>query len=107
MKEKEDVERKKKLQREQTVLLSRLAELGASAAALKHSPPPSSPMSPFPPSPEGSKIEGRDPDGKSTEEEENMVIDVLTHDSEDEASSTTSGSDGGCTATSHKYEIAV
>ena len=35
------------------------------------------------------------------EEEENAVIDVI-HDSEDDTSSTTSGSDGGCTSTSHK-----
>lgn len=41
------------------------------------------------------------------EEDENMVIDVLSHESEDDNSSTTSGSDGGCTSTSHKYELAV
>ena len=41
------------------------------------------------------------------EEDENVVIDVLTHESEDETSSTTSGSDGGCTSTSHKYELTV
>ena len=33
-----------------------------------------------------------------------MVIDVMTHESEDETSSTSSASDGGCTSTSHKYE---
>ena len=41
------------------------------------------------------------------EEDESVVIDILTHDSEDDTSSTTSGSDGGCTSTSHKYEVTV
>lgn len=36
-----------------------------------------------------------------------MVIDVLNHESEDETSSITSGSDGGCTSTSHKYGVTV
>lgn len=41
------------------------------------------------------------------EEDESVVIDILTHESEDDTSSTTSGSDGGCTSTSHKYEVTV
>ena len=40
------------------------------------------------------------------EEDESMVIDILTHESEDDTSSTTSG-DGGCTSTTHKYEVTV
>ena len=43
--------------------------------------------------------------GKGGEEDENMVIDVLSHESEDDTSSTTSGSDGGCISTSHKFEL--
>lgn len=38
------------------------------------------------------------------DEDENVVIDVL---SEDDTSSTTSGSDGGCTSTSHKFPVVV
>ena len=41
------------------------------------------------------------------EEDESVVVDVLTHESEDDTSSITSGSDGGCTSTTHKYEVAV
>ena len=41
------------------------------------------------------------------DEDESMVIDVTTHESEDETSSTSSASDGGCTSTSHKYEHAT
>ncbi len=42
-------------------------------------------------------------------DEDEMVIDVTSHESEDEASSTTSGSDGGttCTSSNRKFEIAV
>lgn len=36
------------------------------------------------------------------EDDESVLIDVLSHESEDEKSSTTSGSDGGCTLTSHR-----
>ena len=129
-KEREDIESKMKLQHEQTVLLSRLAELGASHVKcllsvktndshLPTSPSPSSPSSysntgslDSPSSFGHSKIKGQrslslsdDLDGR--DDEESVVIDVLTHDSDDEASSTTSGSDGGCTASTHKIQIAV
>ena len=40
--------------------------------------------------------------GDLCDEDENVVIDVL---SEDDTSSTSSGSDGGCTSTSHKFPI--
>ena len=36
-----------------------------------------------------------------------MVIDVLNRESDDETSSTTSGSDGGCTSTRHKHGVTV
>lgn len=129
-KEKEDIDAKMKLQHEQSVLLSRLAELGAShvkclLSVKTHNPPPPSP-SPSPCSPsysnpesvdstssfrhkkvKGERSESLSDDLDSREDEESMVIDVITHDSEDETSSTTSGSDGGCTATTHKIQIAV
>lgn len=119
-KEKEDIEAKMKLQHQQTVLLSRLAELGAShvkcllSVKTHESPPPSSPSYSNPDSLDSAssltKGKGQrsslsdDLDGRE-DEEDNVVIDVLTHDSEDEISSTTSGSDGGCTATTHKIQI--
>ena len=117
-----------KLQREQSLLLSRLAELGAShmkcLLSVKTNPPPSpSPCSPSYSNPDSldsssscehntTKIKGQrslslSDDLDSRDDEESVVIDVMTHDSEDETSSTTSGSDGGCTATSHKIQIAV
>ena len=43
--------------------------------------------------------------GEGTEEDENVEVDVLSQESEDDTSSTTSGSDGGCTSTSHKFPI--
>ena len=113
-----------KLQHQQTVLLSRLSELGAShvkclLSVKTHDSPPSPSYS----DPESldsasslghasSKVKGQrslslsdDPDGR--DDEESVLIDIMTHDSEDETSSTTSGSDGGCTATTHKIQIAV
>ena len=142
-KEKEENDEKLKLQHTQAVLLSRLAELGASNAL--QSIPATSASSNHPPkdmylaqalcqpldaSPDSSpsimakgtqtepcsslrgspKVGGQSsPQIKAQEEDENVVIDILTHESEesDESSSTTSGSDGGCTTTSHKYQIAV
>ena len=130
-KEKDDIDAKMKLQHEQSVLLSRLAALGAShmkclLSVKTHDPSPPSPSpSPPPGSPsysnpesfnstdsissfgQGSKIKiqrsvSLSNDFDSRDDEENMVIDVMTHDSDDETSSTTSGSDGGCTATTHK-----
>ena len=120
-----------KLQHQQTVLLSRLAELGAShvkclLSVKTHDSPP--PTSPSPSSPaysnaesldsasslghDSPKIKGQrslslsdDLDGH--DDDDNVVIDVTTHDSDDEMSSITSGSDGGCTATAHKIQIAV
>lgn len=133
LKEREDIEAKMKLQHQQTVLLSRLAELGAShvkcllSVKTHESTPPPLSLSPSSPTLSNSesfdsasslpctssKGKGRrslslsdDPD-VHVDEEESVVIDVLTHDSDDETSSTTSGSDGGCTATTHKIQIAV
>jgi hypothetical protein len=131
-KEKDDIDAKMKLQHEQSVLLSRLAELGAShvkclLSVKTHNPPPQSSPSPSPCSPSYSNPESFDStssfghetkmkvqrstslsdDLDSRDDEESMVIDVMTHDSDDETSSTTSGSDGGCTATTHKIQIAV
>ena len=130
-KEKDDINSKMKLQHEQSVLLSRLAELGASHVKCLLSvkthdtlPPVSSP-SPSPSSYYSSESTASAPvlsgqvfevkgqrslslsDDLEGHDDENMVIDVLTHESDDEASSTTSGSDGGCTATTHKIQIAV
>lgn len=115
-KERDETELKLKLQNEQAFLLSRLTELGAGSIAQstlnstpKTAPPPNTTPPPASFS-ERSQIERRSSSpkaGKGLEEDENMVIDVISHESEDESSSTTSGSDGGCTTTSHKYEIAV
>ena len=123
-----------KLQHEQSVLLSRLAELGAShvkcllsvkthdASPSSPTPSPSSPSSSYSaaesltstPAPSGQRFKNKgqrsvslSDDLEGHDDEENMVIDVLTHESDDETSSTTSGSDGGCTATTHKIQIAV
>ena len=97
------------LQRSQTILLTRLAELGAGSQLLpaltaltdqsrpSNSPPTVSPQ--VVPTAEQTGVEKQVTTNR--EEEDNMVIDVM-HDSEDETSSTTSGSDGGCTSTSHK-----
>lgn len=119
-----------KLQHQQSVLLSRLANLGAShvkclLSVKTHNPPQPPIMSPCSPTyPESldtissfghgnsSKVKvQRSPslsdDLDSRDDDESVVIDIMTHDSDDETSSTTSGSDGGCTATTHKIQIAV
>ena len=108
-KEKEENQMLSELQRSQTILLTRLAELGAGSQLLpaltaltdqsgsSNSPPTVSPQ--VVPSAEQTGVEKQVT--TNCEEEDNMVIDVM-HDSEDETSSTTSGSDGGCTSTSHK-----
>ena len=108
-KEKEENQMLSELQRSQTILLTRLAELGAGSQLLpaltaltdqsgpSNSPPTVSPQ--VVPTAEQTGVEKQVTTNR--EEEDNMVIDVM-HDSEDETSSTTSGSDGGCTSTSHK-----
>ena len=108
-KEKEENQMLSELQRSQTILLTRLAELGAGSQLLpaltaltdqsgpSNSPPTVSPQ--VVPTAEQTGVEKQVT--TNCEEEDNMVIDVM-HDSEDETSSTTSGSDGGCTSTSHK-----
>lgn len=122
------------LQRTQTILLTRLAALGAGGkllppvvTALANATTPMS-VSSIPPvsslstsnAHSSSLIEGGDgviPSVSSNnttskvpltngEEEDSVVIDVM-HDSEDDNSSTTSGSDGGCTTTSHKTTLAA
>ena len=130
-KEREENEKKIKLQNAQAVLLSRLAELGAgsyvtpatlspksspnktpttSSVGTNTSPPPSRLIGPKTKAQRSSSPKSplRLPDQTVEEEEdESIVIDVLSQESEDDISSTTSGSDGGCTSTSHKYEIPV
>ena len=130
-KEREENEKKIKLQNAQAVLLSRLAELGAgsyvapaslspksspnktpttSSVGTNTSPPPSRFLGPKTKVQRSSSPKSplRLPDQTVEEEEdESIVIDVLSQESEDDISSTTSGSDGGCTSTSHKYEIPV
>lgn len=111
------------LQRTQTILLTRLAALGAGGkllppvvTALANATTPTSMSSTTMSSPlsvnnsdyhqEQLKQQIQLPQSTvapatNGEEEENVVVDVI-HDSEDDNSSTTSGSDGGCTSTSHK-----
>ena len=120
-----------KLQHKQSVLLSRLAELGASHVkcllSVKTHNPPSSPspsLSPSYSNPDsldsassfGHDMTTKVKDQRSIslsddlgchDDDESVMIDIMTHDSVDETSSTTSGSDGGCTATTHKIQIAV
>ena len=111
------------LQRTQTILLTRLAALGAGGkllppvvTALANATTPTSISSVIPsvcplsinnsdylseqpkPPPQPGPTSTATTNG---EEEENVVVDVI-HDSEDDNSSTTSGSDGGTTSTSHK-----
>ena len=111
VKENEETQMISELQRTQTILLTRLAALGAGGkllppvvTALASATTPSSVSSNIPPSSVASSTNHNGTTKQASnnaEEEENMVIDVM-HDSEDDTSSTTSGSDGGCTSTSHK-----
>ncbi|XP_064383187.1 max dimerization protein 3-like isoform X2 [Halichondria panicea] len=114
-KERKEKELKTKLQNDQSALLSRLAELGAgdyvqalSGEGTTEDPAvaPSSPATDLRNSLlEVSDIVVDEPNKtgvSNAEEEDNVVIDVLSNESDDN-SSTTSGSDGGCTSTSHKY----
>lgn len=118
-KEREENEIKVKLEHEHSILVSKLVELGAAgfvnSTASRSSPPPTgtTPTEIAAPN-EGIslglgdshlQISPSPKDSRSHEEdlcEEDVVIDVL---SEDDTSSTTSGSDGGCTSTSHKFPI--
>lgn len=83
VKERDENTARTNLKNEQSILLSRLAELGAKSVHV------TTPTKSY--SPEASN---------SKDEDENMAVDV---ESEDETSSITSGSDGGCTSTSHKF----
>ena len=128
MKEKEKEENRliNELQKNQTILLTRLAELGANGklmpevvSALTSGPSPNivdstslgannsnadeqennksvqtTPINTSAPPMATPTV------GMPNTEEETMIVDIL-HDSDDN-SSTTSGSDGGCTSTSHK-----
>ena len=98
------------LQRTQTILLTRLAELGAGSQLL----PALTALTAAQTSSNGTtsveaqgagrgaeQTQNSKASNETGEDEDNTVIDVM-HDSEDDTSSTTSGSDGGCTTTSHK-----
>lgn len=84
MKERDENAARTNLKNEQSMLLSRLAELGAKSVLV------TTPSKAYSPEAANSK----------EEDDESMAVDV---ESEDETSSITSGSDGGCTSTSHKF----
>eukprot|EP00731_Ephydatia_muelleri_P021159 Em0013g886a len=84
VKERDENAARTNLKNEQSMLLSRLAELGAKSVLV------TTPSKAYSPEAANSK----------EEDDESMAVDV---ESEDETSSITSGSDGGCTSTSHKF----
>lgn len=82
VKEREENTARTNLMNEQSILLSRLAELGAKSVLVT------------------TPTKADSPEANTKDDDESMAIDV---ESEDETSSITSGSDGGCTSTSHKF----